>query len=212
MSPPSKRTNGFRFNARFTLCTYAQSAALDCEHLVLHLRSLSKCFVIGRENHADGGIHYHAFIDFGRKFSTRDCHFLDVDGFHPNIGRGYGSPSAMCDYATKDGDIVSEEGNARERHGSGTGVGPRGTTNATHAKWTDIISQGTRESFFDSLAQNDPKSLICCFGNISKYADWKYAIPANPYSTPPGITVDSLFPEGEEWLQRNVRERTAGIR
>ena len=96
----------FRFAARYGLLTYAQSGELDPFRVVNHLADLGAECIIGREDHADGGVHLHAFFMFERKFESRNVRVFDVDGCHPNIVRGYGTPEKGWDYATKDGDVV----------------------------------------------------------------------------------------------------------
>ncbi|UJO02129.1 Rep [Bat associated gemykibivirus 1] len=94
----------FKFQARYVLLTYAQCGDLDPWVVSDHLSSLGAECIIGRENHSDGGIHLHAFVDFGKRFSTRNVQKFDVGGCHPNIEPSKGRPWAGYDYAIKDGD------------------------------------------------------------------------------------------------------------
>jgi len=45
--------------------------------------------VIGQEEHQDGNKHLHAYIKFGKRLSTRDCRYFDIEWegqtYHPNI-------------------------------------------------------------------------------------------------------------------------------
>ena len=71
-----------------------------------YCRISAEC-IIGREDHADGGTHLHAFVDFGRRVNIRDPRRFDVEGFHPNIQPCGRTPQKMLDYAIKDGDVVA---------------------------------------------------------------------------------------------------------
>jgi len=97
----------FKFEAKYGLLTYAQCQNLDPFRVVTHLSEIGAECIIGREDHSNGGTHLHAFFMFERKFATRNERIFDVDGFHPNIVRGYGTPEKGWDYATKDGNIVA---------------------------------------------------------------------------------------------------------
>ena len=99
----------FAFNARYALLTYPQCGDLDPFHIVNHISSLKGECIIGRERHADGGTHLHAFCDFGRKLQSRRSDLFDVDNRHPNISPSKGTPEKGWDYACKDGDIVAED-------------------------------------------------------------------------------------------------------
>lgn len=97
----------FRFAAKYGLLTYAQSEGLDPFRIVSLLAELGAECIVGKEYHADGGTHYHAFFMFARKFQSRNARIFDIDAYHPNILGGRKTPEQMYDYATKDGDVVA---------------------------------------------------------------------------------------------------------
>lgn len=194
-----------RFNARYALVTYTHADTLDPSDIGAHIGTLDAQCVIGRENHADGSLHFHCFVDFGRKFSTRNCRFLDVHGFHPNIKPGYRTPEKGWDYATKDGDVAwcSDD---FVRPGSGRGGG-------THEKWATIVGCDTRQGFIEAITKLDPKSLVCSFAQVTKYADWKYAKSTPEYTTPESLTIDdSRFPSLQGWVLGSLQGWEQGIR
>ena len=99
--------SSFRVQTRYVLLTYSQCGDLD--PWVVHdliVGYPAEC-IIGREDHADGGTHLHAFVDFGRRVNIRDPRRFDVEGFHPNIQPCGRTPQKMLDYAIKDGDVVA---------------------------------------------------------------------------------------------------------
>lgn len=192
----------FKFEAKYGLLTYAQCGdALDPHSIVCMLAELGAECIVGREVHADGGIHLHAFFMFERKFATRNERVFDVGDRHPNIVRGYGTPEKGWDYATKDGDVV---GGGLER--------PSGERLlSTGDKWSRIIAAETRDDFFRLAAELDPKSLCVSFTSLRTYADWRYREDPEPYSHPRGISFcEEGTRELDEWVSRNLDPMQVG--
>jgi len=56
----------------------------------------------------------------------------------------------------------------------------------------------------------DPRALVTAFGNVSRYADWKYPDLRGSYDSPGGIAFDlGGYPELKEyfrtWLNQTGR-------
>ena len=185
----------FRFQAHYALLTYAQCGNLDPFHVNDHLGQLGAECIIGRENHSDGGIHLHAFVDFGRKFSSRNERVFDVDGCHPNVAPGRRTPEKMWDYATKDGDVVA--GGLERPRGKGL--------SETGKAWSSIVLAETREEFFALVEELDPRSLCVNFPSLRCYADWRFRPDRIDYVSPPGVSFSTdQFPELDDWVQRTL--------
>lgn len=185
----------FLFQAKYGLLTYAQCDGLDPHRVVCHLGDLGAECVIGREAHEDGGVHLHAFFMFERKYRTRDERHFDVDGRHPNIVRGYGTPEKGWDYATKDGDVV---GGGLERPG-GDGV------SAASSVWSQLVLAGDRDSFFEMCADLAPRALLCNFTSLRCYADWRFRECPAPYQHPDGVLFSTgRYPDLDAWIQQNL--------
>jgi len=200
---PESRSNNFRFNARYALLTYSQSGALDPRSVIEHLESLGASCVVGSENHADEGVHLHAFVDFGVRYSTRQARVFDVGDCHPNILPGRRTPEKMYDYATKDGQFVASEGFER----------PGSHQNPKAQAWSEIESCDTRQDFIHSALRLDPRAAILGWGNLCKYADFRYAEPSLPYETPGGATFDtSSEPRIERWVLDCLQGFRPGVR
>lgn len=153
--------------------------------------------IVGRENHADGGIHLHVFVDFGRKFRSRRADVFDVEGHHPNIEPSRGTPEKGYDYAIKDGDVVAG-GLERPFRESGGGASTH------HARWTTITMAENREEFWRLVHELDPKAAACSFSALSKYADWKFATNPPEYATPGGIEFIGEEVDGRDvWLSQS---------
>lgn len=203
---PQSRKNNFRLQARYVLLTYSQCDGLDSAAVVQHIDSLGGKCVIGRENHADGGIHFHAFVDFGRQFSTRDAHFADVDDFHPNVQGGRRTPEKMYDYAIKD-ECVVHAGLERPQ-GKGDGKASKSAE-----KWGEIISAVSRDEFFERVAALDPRALCISYVSLCKYAEERYRRVELPYEAPAGLLWGGeQLPDLEEWVRRNVHDWEHGVR
>lgn len=170
----------FTFHARYVLLTYAQCGQLDAFRVMDRISELAGECIIGRESHADGGIHLHCFVDFGRKFRSRKADVFDVGGFHPNVSSSRGHPEEGYDYAIKDGDVVCG------------GLGRptpevRGGNESIHSKWTTITSATNRDEFWELVHKLDPKSAATAFSQLQKYCDWKFAPHVAAYESPTGI-------------------------
>ena len=183
----------FDYHFRYALITYSQCGDLSPERVGERFQELGALLVIGRENHADGGIHLHCFVDFGRKRRFRRVTCFDVDGRHPNIEQSRGTPEKGYDYATKDGDIVFRSLDRPTPSGGGN--------SKTVAKWTEITTASDRESFWDLVHQLDPKSAATNFTQLQKYCDWKFAPKPTVYESPGNIEFIGGDVDGRDsWL------------
>lgn len=183
----------FDYHFRYALITYSQCGDLSPELVGERFQSLGAKLVIGRENHADGGVHLHCFVDFGRKRRFRRVTCFDVEGRHPNIEQSKGTPEKGWDYACKDGDIVWE---TLERP-----TPSRVGDSKTVAKWTEITAAVDRESFWDLVHQLDPKSAATNFTTLQKYCDWKFAPKPPVYESPSNIEFHGGDVDGRDsWL------------
>lgn len=188
-------------NARYFLVTYSHVESLDPFALVEHFGKLGAEVIVSLEQyHATLGVHYHVFADFGRKFRSRRTDIFDVDGFHPNISPSRGTPEAGYDYAIKDGDVVAG-GLAR----------PSGVVSSNRAaKWHQILDAETRDEFFALCEELDPERLVCSFGQIQKFADWRFAVEPEPYSTPNGVFNLADYGDLSDWRDNFLVADTAG--
>uniref|UniRef100_A0A8A4XCC3 Replication-associated protein n=1 Tax=Emberiza spodocephala Genomoviridae sp. TaxID=2814950 RepID=A0A8A4XCC3_9VIRU len=196
--------SSFKFQARYVLLTYAQCGDLDPWVVSNHLSSLGAECIIGREDHSDGGIHLHAFVDFGRRFSTRDVTKFDVGGRHPNIEPSKGRPWAGYDYAIKDGDVVA--GGLERPAESGGSKLP-----ANAERWAQIVAAETRDEFWRLLAELDPGAMVRSFTQCRAYAEHRYRTVREAYSTPPGIVVEGeRLAELGQWVESNLGGYSGG--
>lgn len=154
----------FRAQTRYVLLTYAQCGDLD--HWAVHdvITSYPAECLIGREDHADGGVHLHAFVDFGRRVNLRDARRFDVDGYHPNIQPCGRTPQKMLDYAIKDGDVVA----------GALSPSIRDLISRTDNVWARIADAASVEEFWELVRELAPRALLCNHQSLRAYAEWHY--------------------------------------
>lgn len=192
----------FRFRSRYALFTYSQCGELDPFQVVCLFSSLGAECIIGRENHADEGVHLHAFVDFGKRFNTSNERLFDVDGRHPNIAPSRGTPEKGYDYAIKDGDVV----------GGGLERPVRSGVSESVDVWRQIADAEDRDSFWELVRELAPRALLTNFTSLRNYAEWHYRPERTPYSTPEGITFDLSGTEGlSEWVRDNLSRDHVGM-
>ncbi|AIF34835.1 RepA [Sewage-associated gemycircularvirus-7a] len=190
-NPTSLPPRSFNIHCRYVLLTYAQCGGLSADAVGERMASSGYKCVIGREDHADGGVHLHVFVDFGIKRRFRRANIFDVDGCHPNISPSSGTPEKGYDYAIKDGDVVFRSLDRPSAAGAGKSVD----------KWARITGAVDRESFWSLVHELDPKSAACNFTSLQKYVDWKFAAVPPVYESPAGISFRGGDVDGrDQWL------------
>lgn len=185
----------FRCQSRYVLLTYAQCGDLDPFEVVALLSGLGAECIIGREEHADEGVHLHAFVDFGRRPDIRNERFADVAGRHPNVQPFGRTPEKGFDYAIKDGDVVA--GGLERPNGD--------KVSETCSIWSRICLATSTSEFWDLVRELAPRALLTNFTSLRAYADWNFRPERVPYCTPVDISFDlSGVPELDEWLHSNL--------
>lgn len=179
-------------NRRYVLLTYSQAGA-DFDYwsvLDLFTQLRAEC-IIGRELHADGGIHFHVFVDFGRLFSSRKTDVFDVGGKHPNVLPVGRTPAKAWDYACKDGDVVA---GGLDRPGRDTDIDPDNF-------WASATASQSADEFLHLCDQLAPRDFIRGFTQFRAYANWKWDSGALEYDQPSNVTFDtSAAPGLDEWI------------
>lgn len=183
-------------NSKYVLLTYAQCHGLDEWAVSDRMSQLGAECIVAREDHKDGGTHLHAFVDFNRKFRSRDVRIFDVGGFHPNVSPSRGTPEKGYDYATKDGDVVAG-GLERPRPRGGMHAGAHRVRNVAH------LCESVDEflELYDEMERGD---LIGRFSNIRAYGDWRFRVEPTEYSTPEGFEFVSGAMDGrDDWVSQS---------
>jgi len=190
-----------RWQFRYALLTYAQCGDLDPFAIVGKCAQLRAECIVGRESHVDGGIHLHAFIDFGEKWRCSDPRVFDVGGFHPNVSPSKGRPWEGWDYATKDGDIVA----------GGLERPPEHAVPRAGIDWDRAFSETSMDGFLESCLGMDPAASLRMFSQLQAYARWRYRPEKTPYEHPDAVQFDaSRLGELSDWVSRNLGRDSSG--
>lgn len=190
----------FRFAAKYGLLTYAQSDGLDPFGIVNLLAELGAECIVGKESHADGGTHYHAFFMFARKFQSRNPRVFDVDGHHPNILRGRKTPEQMYDYATKDGDVVAG--------GLQRPTEQVSSKNDSDDFWRCVFDAETREETFRVAQESSVSLLGRYFFQVRAIAEGKALQSPLDYVSPPELEWElGPYPELTDWCTTYLGRR-----
>ncbi len=111
--PPVEGKVDYHWKAFFL--TYAQAEGLTKETIFdwFHANegSINK-LLVGSERHADGGKHFHVYIQFTERKRLRNIRKWDIGGYHPNIQK-VRSEKKCKDYCIKDGDYVGDFNHSR---------------------------------------------------------------------------------------------------
>ena len=200
-SSDSGRT--FSLRTRYALFTYAQCGSLDPWAVNGLFSSLQAECIIGRENHSDGGIHLHVFVDFGSRRYFSGERTFDVEGNHPNVQPCGRTPAKMYDYAIKDGDVVA--GGLERPADSGSSVD--GAADA----WARIASAGSADEFWELARELVPRALCTNFNSLKAYAEWNYRPERIAYVHPTSLAFDLSGVEAlSEWVHHSLSGTGSG--
>lgn len=195
--------SSFRFASKTVLLTYSQvdnetinaflsPASHHFDHVASTLRTPCM-YRLGREQHQDGGTHFHVFLSFGERVNSRNERLFDFGSSHPNIQIIRRTPEKAFDYAGKDGDIIYEHG---ERPGeSGT------LSSGRDSIWADALSAEHKEDFLGTLRNRAPRDYVLYFDAIERFADRHYTPPQPEYRSPSFETIERE--RVEPWLQQS---------
>lgn len=188
------------FCAQSFLLTYAHAEGrdgrlpLDPFRVAEVIGNLGAECIVSREYYpTTDGFHFHVFCMFERRFRSRKIDVFDVDGYHPNVEPSQKNALGGYDYATKDGDAVA--GGLERPCGRSGGRKP---TRAEDA-WGEIVAAESPAEFWLLCEELDPKSLVCNFPSLQKFADWKWRPTPVEYATPDGVFDFADYESLTEW-------------
>lgn len=103
----------FRCNAKNFFLTYPQAVNIETKdellQFLLSRRQSVAYLIVAKELHEDGNQHYHAMIQYSKRFDLRDDKYFDYKGHHPNIQK-VKSVDATKVYIKKDEDYIEYGG------------------------------------------------------------------------------------------------------
>lgn len=225
-SLPGKRLGSGRprWSGRYIMLTYSQTGkSWPYQQLVAMLDSLGAKYRIGRERHADGGFHFHAFVNFERKYDFEDVHKFCVGQkrssrtncpgqTHCNILRVYKTPENTWDYVGKscpppDGPPLQAGETLESRTGELVASNcerptPRKGGSSRDENWAHSLSLPTGKEFSEDVEKHSPRDYVVHHNAIQKIAESKdYIKPLPKEPSVEGLIVHwSRFPTIKRWV------------
>lgn len=192
-NPPSN--SNFRLECKYVALTYPRCDRLDEESLYSFLTSgLGKnpdYALLAREQHKDGGRHYHALLYWIDGIRTRKSRYFDHDGFHPNVQPAR-VPKDWYRYCTK-------EPNYREFGVLPSKLSPKA------GDWESVLAKAsTQDEFFERVRISYPRDWILFNDRITSYAQ-KYFQGKDAYVSNPAWKFEEPV-ELTEWRRQNLEE------
>lgn len=208
-----------RWCARYFMFTTSQSGYdWPYQRLIDICESLGAKHKISREQHADGGYHFHAFVDFERKFEFENPHKFCVGEpsgrprgecpvkTHCNILPITRTPFNTWDYVAKYGDVVSTNCDRPVARGS----------NVTRDDmWTGSLALANKSEFLQDIRKHSPRDAVLFNKQITAFA---HATFDNPQPDLPSVDEEGVYihweryPQIRKWVVRNLSNPLETIR
>lgn len=185
------------FNRKFLMLTYSQTCAQFNPNIIIDLvHKRGGTCAIAKEQHKDGGDHYHVFCDFSRhQLQTRNLTIFDVPlgnnkSHHPNWLAVTQTPWHTYDYTIKDANVIFNDCKRPEER-----------RNSTNETWTKLMTAASEEEFMAGMETWQPRALVTCFSNIRKFVETKYK-PAkgSQYDGPQIELLDCMPANLRDWI------------
>lgn len=145
-------------------------------------------YLIAKEDHADGGKHFHVYLKLQKKFNCNDERWFDIEGFHPNI-QACRSPKDVIMYVTKDNDYIKSDNLSIEIKGH----------------WSDMDKDITTvKEFMANVKKYFPKEYWNNYERIKSAAEhhFKTDTVAEPQHLPaPAITTPTM----DHWVDTELK-------
>jgi len=194
----------FRVRSKRLLVTWAQTPDwFDWEEVVKRCHEKGGKIVLAQEEHQDGGLHFHAYMEHPTRFMWRGSRHLDVSGVHPNIEPITATPWIPWNYVRKDGNVLTDE---IPNEPQGRRTDKKATSEAT--VWTSILHRARNETEFLTMVKDKlPRDFAKSFNNIQNAGRWYYRkdTKPGPYEGPDGLVPHlDAYPEITEWVERHL--------
>lgn len=196
----------FRFDNKKVFLTYSQCPNLTHDELFNFLSVVGngqpKYLIVARELHGDGGQHFHAVIDFGKRFRSRDVRVFDRGGYHPNISaistqREYAN---KVTYTKKDGDF-RELGTFEEAESRGH----------KQQHWIDLIDGSeNRDDFMAKAKAVAPRDFVLQNDKFEAFAAKYYNNVATYVSEYTPEDFEYIPTPAKDWVEEVLNQVCSG--
>jgi hypothetical protein len=207
-----------RWVCRYFLFTFSQSGSdWPWQDFVALIRPIDAKWVISRELHADGGYHFHCFVDFEKKFEFEDEHRFCVGNrglrppspyelksgrlcpgkVHGNILRVSKTQFHCWDYVKKYGDVLEC---TMDR------PAVKGPNTTRDDNYKASFEAKTKLEFLGSIQDHSPRDFVICGPNIRKTADAIYGKDYQPPETQDNVGMGlkifwDRYPSARLWFR-----------
>lgn len=194
-------TRGFQLKAKHLLLTYSQAATIETtESLLEFLKSKlpGVSWRIGRESHADGGIHYHAFgCRKTPPIRINSWSFLDFNGIHPNILKVGRTPHHAFRYAGKDGEFIDDAAEGEPF--------PEEADEADKPQYSTALDCATGEEFLTYVQTHFARDFVLNYDKLQDIARRHWA-PIQPTYVPRfGLETFTNVPQiMKDWVEHEM--------
>lgn len=180
---PNQPKSKFRFNSKSVFLTYPQAEGLSFELIAAKLKEVGfNDYVIAKENHQDGNVHFHAFAERTARFQSRDERVFDINEKHPNI-QSPRNRKDVINYVTKDNDYITSDGFI---------------LNKTKRKYGDILKDSkTKEEFYAGICEEYSRDYVLHHDAVVAFAE-KHFKKDDSYV--PQFTEFNVPAEIQTWL------------
>lgn len=181
----------FRCNAVNFFITYPNAGTLGHADLHSHLLTLNnvKNVYSCRELHENGEPHYHAIVQFVKKYDCRNNRYFDYEGRHANITAVRDLDDANT-YIGKDGDTLGDP--------------IISTKQAKQSTYTKALSTTTKREFMEILQTEDPRNYVLNYQRLQYFAEAKFG-GKEPYTPQYGPDTFRNVPEAcQKWVREQL--------
>lgn len=199
-----KNTSNFRIYAKKLFLTYSQvNPKITAEHVLeqlkekLHLHEVN--YVIGKESHQDGGVHYHAILAHFEKFHIRKSDQLDIEYenqvFHGNYSAVRSLRQAVS-YICKDKNYITNLENLFDGR----------LLTAKEFIVKEVKDKGVEQALMDYYAKTPDKAIAgLSVGALKKHFNdiekLKTTLRLDNIETPFGLDSFRAQPELQQWMK-----------
>ena len=200
--------NKFRIYAKKLLLTYSQVCPeITPQHILEQLREKLKfsnfSYLIGKEKHQDGGIHYHVLLSHFEKLQIRNPKDLDIQ-YQGNIFHGNYTPvnhlrQAVL-YACKGKDYITNLESLHQGH----------LLTAKEFIVKEVNEKGIEQALMDYYARTPDKaitglSVTALKRHFMEVEKLKLALQMDKIETPFGLKSFRVTPDLQQWIRNPNR-------
>lgn len=199
-----KPTRPFRISAKKIYLTYSQvHHSLNSNHILQVMKKKENLpsfhYLIAKESHADGGIHFHLLLIAKNKFNIKTTNALDIEyqghTYHGNY-QSVRSADKVVEYVCKDGNYITDLTNIRD--GKLLSLKEMLISDVKDLGLSQALIKHSEESPNAALSNT---SLISAKNYFDQLQGLKQALLADQTNTPFKLKDFNLNPDLQAWVE-----------